>query len=42
MERETRPILSLVVEPDVVLPGVASRTEVQAEVDRLKAVSVDP
>ena len=38
-KHEYCPILSLVVEPDVILPGLASRTEVQADVDRLKTVS---
>jgi hypothetical protein len=33
------PVLSVVVEPDVILPGVAIRAEVQAEVDHLKVVS---
>ena len=30
------PVLSVVVEPDVVLPGVAVRTTVQAQIDRIK------
>ena len=30
------PILSVVVEPDVVLPGVAARTNVQAEIERVR------
>jgi hypothetical protein len=34
------PILSLVVEPDIVLPGVANRAEVEAEIDRVKGAGV--
>ena len=32
------PVLSVVVEPDVVLPGVAVRTVVQAEIDHAKVL----
>ena len=32
------PVLSVVVEPDVVLPGVAVRTFVQAEIDHAKVL----
>ena len=32
------PLLSVVVEPDVVLPGVAVRTVVQAEIDHAKVL----
>lgn len=31
------PVLSVVVEPDVTLPGVANRARVQAEIDRTRA-----
>jgi len=34
------PVLSVVAEPDVVLPGVANRAEVQAEVERAKGAGV--
>jgi hypothetical protein len=34
------PILSQVVQPDVVLPGIASREIVAAEIDRLRVVKV--
>lgn len=30
------PVLSVVVEPDVVLPGVAARATVQAQIDRVR------
>jgi hypothetical protein len=30
------PVLSVVVEPDVVLPGVAERPAIQAEIDRVR------
>ena len=35
-EPEYCPLLSIVVEPEVVLPGVAVRTSVQAEIDRVR------
>jgi hypothetical protein len=34
------PTLSKVVEPEVVLPGVASRTTVQSEIERIRVVKV--
>src|SRR3978361_1980783 len=34
------PVLSVVAEPDVVLPGVSLRSAVQVEIDRLRALGV--
>jgi hypothetical protein len=31
------PILSLVAEPDILLPGASIRAEVQAEIDRVRS-----
>src|SRR5260370_13474147 len=36
------PILSVVAEPDVVLPGVATCATVQAEIDRVRIVKARP
>lgn len=36
------PVLSVVAEPDVVLPGVANRADVEAEVERVKVAGVRP
>jgi hypothetical protein len=36
------PTLSHVAEPEVVLPGVASRATVQAEIERIRIVKVRP
>ena len=34
------PTLSHIVESDVILPGIASRDAVQAEIDRMKVIKV--
>ena len=36
------PVLSIVAEPDVVLPGVANRADVQAEIDRAEVLKAQP
>ena len=41
-EPEYCPVLTVVAEPDIELPGVANRAVVQAEIDRMRVVKVRP